>query len=195
MNFSAIPGYESLYEVSECGQVRSLDRVLLGKDGIQYSRKGRILKQSPHKDVEYLQVSLWKENLGTSFYTHRLVAKAHIVNPLNLPEVNHKNGIRIDNRVENLEWVSQVDNIRHAIATGLKIYTNRLTKLEFIECLEAVIDGETYASLTKRVPYKVPFLSTKVRSIARELGLEGELDASLMEQRIIRARINGAKNY
>lgn len=77
---------------------------------------------------------------------------------------------------------------------GLKIYTNRLTKEEFINCLYDVINGESYTSLSSRVPYKVPFLSVKLRKIAKELGLENELNESLYMQRVIRARINGAKN-
>lgn len=55
--------------------------------------------------------------------------------------------------------------------------------------------GESYLSLTQRVPYKVPFLSTKLRTIAQEMGLEQELNESLYIQRVERARTNGAKNH
>ena len=195
MNYSPVKGYEGNYEVSDEGLVRSIDRTILGRDGTNYPFKGRVLRACPHKDTGYLQVSLWKDGVGTHHYVHRLVALAHIPNPENLPEVNHKNGNHADPRKDNLEWVTSRGNKIHAIETGLKTYTNRLTKDEFVECLQAVISGESYSSLSKRVPYQVPFLSTKLRSIARELGIEDELDASLMEQRIIRARSNGAKHY
>jgi hypothetical protein len=52
-------------------------------------------------------------------YVHRLVAEAFLPNPEGLPEVNHINGVRHDNRVANLEWVSHADNMRHAYSTGL----------------------------------------------------------------------------
>lgn len=194
MNFSSVRNYEGIYEVSDCGAVRSLDRAITARDGVIYHRKGRVLRQSPHKDTEYPQVSLWVGNVGTSFYVHRLVAEAHIPNPENKPEVNHKDGVRSNNEHGNLEWVTSLENKLHAIGEGLRVYTTRLTKAEFVDCLYAVIEGESYQSLTTRVPYKVPFLSTKVRKIAQELGMEGELDESLYLQRVTRARINGAKN-
>ena len=195
MNYLPVRGYEGNYEVSAEGHIRSVDRSVVGRDGAIYPFKGRVLHPSLHKDPGYLMVSLWKDGVGTHHYVHRVVAQAHIPNPLNLPEVNHKNGNRVDPRKDNLEWVSSQSNKIHAVKTGLRVYTNRLTKDEFVECLQDVINGESYGSLSKRVPYKVPFLSTRIRKIARELGLEDDLDASLMEQRIMRARVNGAKHY
>ena len=195
MNFSALIGYEGSYEVSACGVIRSVDRVVLGTDGATYPFKGRILRANPHKDVNYLVVSLWKDGIGQSHYVHRLVAQAHVANPFNKPEVNHKDGDRTNNNKNNLEWVTPQENKLHAITTGLRKYTNRMTKDEFVDCLFSVIDGESYAALCNRVPYKVPFLSVKLRQIARELGVENDLNESLYQQRISRARINGAKNH
>lgn len=195
MKFLPVVGYEGLYEVSEDGIVRSLNRKVRGRDGALYPFKGRVLRANPNKDVGYLQVSLWKDGQGTSHYVHRLVAQAHIPNPMCLPEVNHDDGNRQNNWKKNLEWVTSLENKLHAISTGLKVYTNRLTYAEFVECLHAVIEGESYLSLTQRVPYKVPFLSTKLRAIAQEMGLEQELNESLYIQRVERARTNGAKNY
>jgi hypothetical protein len=190
-----ITGYEGAYEIQEDGKVFSLDRAVLGKDGVTYPFKAKELKAHPNKDIEYSQVSLWKNNISTWHYVHRLVAIAFIPNPENKKEVNHLNGDRRDNRVQNLEWCTRQENAVHAIQTGLKIYTNRLTRDEFIECLAAVIEGESYASLSERVPYQVPFLSTKLRQIAKEENLEHLLDESLYQQKIMRARVNGASAY
>lgn len=173
--FKPIVGYEGHYQVSDSGEAWS-------------DKSDQLLKPSPNKQVYYLQVSLWGENTGISFYVHRLVAAHFIPNPLGLPGVNHLDGDRHNNHISNLEWVTSSGNSYHAVATGLRVYKNRLSREEFIECLQSVIDGESYASLSDRVPYKVPFLSTKLRSIAKELQLEYELDASLREQRTNRNR-------
>lgn len=194
MPYLAVKGYEDSYEVNELGQVRSIDRVVVGKDGVGYPRKGRVLRPTTNPDTAYLTVGLWKENVGETCYVHRLVAIHHIPNPFGKPEVNHIDGVRGNPHHLNLEWVTSLENKVHAISTGLRVYTNRLTHAEFVDCLFAVIEGESYASLCERVPYKVPFLSTKLRKISRELQVEGELDESLYLQRVERARTNGAKN-
>lgn len=172
----------------------SVDRIVVGKDGLEYPRKGKIIKAIPNKQTGYYQVSLWKNNKGTWHYIHRLLAQHFIPNPLNKPEINHKDGDRQNNNLNNLEWVTSKENSQHAIQTGLTTYTNRLTRDEFITCLQDVIAGESYKSLSKRVPYKIPFLSTKLRQIAKEIGLENELNESLWQQKLERAKINGINN-
>lgn len=170
-----IVGYEGKYSITASGKVYS-------------HQKERFLKAHPNCQVEYLQVGLWKDNHEIKEYVHRLVAKHFIPNPLGLPEVNHIDGNRTNNAVANLEWVTRQGNAAHAVYTGLCTYTNRLTRHEFTECLYSVLEGESYASLSERVPYKVPFLSTKLREIARELNLETQLNESLRIQRAERNR-------
>ena len=191
MQWLPVKGYEELYEVSDTGEVRSVDRVLSVTNQKERLFKGRVLLQTMNKQVQYKQVSLWKENKGTSYYVHRLVAEAFIPNPESKPEVNHIDGNRQNNHISNLEWVTSGENSLHASKTGLRVYTNHLTKAEFLDCLYDVINGESYQSLSSRVPYKVPFLSTKLRVLAKEFNLETELDESLYIQRVNRARVNG----
>lgn len=73
----------------------------------------------------YLHVDLYKSTKSNRIYIHRLVAQAFIPNPQNKKEVNHKNGIKSDNRVENLEWANRGENIRHAWKTGLTHSTEK----------------------------------------------------------------------
>jgi len=112
-----IKGYEGRYEISEDGQVKSLPKI----KGF-YIRGELILKTSLDKNG-YVRVTLSDENgKSKTKKVHRLVAEAYIPNPNNLPEVNHCNGIKTDNSVNNLEWTTNVDNIRHAIKSGLRDY-------------------------------------------------------------------------
>lgn len=98
-----IEGYEN-YQVSNMGRVKSL--------GNDKSRKEKILRQGKnHKG--YLFVILYKEGKLKSFRVHRLVANAFIPNPNNYPTVNHKNEIKTDNRVDNLEWMNMKQQINH----------------------------------------------------------------------------------
>ncbi len=98
-----IPGYEGLYEVSSLGRVKSLPRFMDNRHGGKSLLKGRIMKLTPDT-CGYLRVRLCKNCIQKSFKVHRLVALAFIPNPLNLPQINHRNELKDDNRVENLEW-------------------------------------------------------------------------------------------
>jgi hypothetical protein len=114
-------GYEGLYEVSNLGRVRSVDRYVNSGGVMNENRlslkKGRILNCSPTKRG-YTRVSLSKESKTQQIMIHRLVAIAFLDSVDGKLNVNHINGIKEDNRACNLEFVNQRENVLHA-----KIYT------------------------------------------------------------------------
>lgn len=114
--WKAVAGLEGYYEVSSHGRCRSLDRY----DTYNRRQRGRILKQSLDKRG-YPSIRFSRGDVKSGGTVHRLVAKAFHPNPTNLPQVNHKDGLKTNNHVSNLEWVTNLDNMRHAIANGLAI--------------------------------------------------------------------------
>lgn len=106
-----IKGYEGLYEVSNCGEIRSL-------------HSNKVKKQNVCKNG-YRYVDLYKNGCGKTLLVHRLVAQAFIDNPFNKRTVNHIDGNKHNNCVSNLEWATYSENAKHAYRLGLKFSTDK----------------------------------------------------------------------
>ena len=105
--------------VSNKGDIYTTDKNKIRSNGRKDNRKGKKLKPATDKNG-YLRIKLSNNDKRKSYCVHRLVARAFLDNYDNKLQVNHINGIKNDNRIENLEMVSLQQNIKHSIETGLK---------------------------------------------------------------------------
>jgi hypothetical protein len=111
-----VKGHENYYQVSNLGRVRSKDRKT--KNGVaRFVKKGKLLKAQPNSSG-YLRISIKTPQKRSRIFVHRLVAVAFVPNPEGKPHVNHKDSNYLNNRYDNLEWVTHKENMQHAIKKG-----------------------------------------------------------------------------
>ena len=130
MEWRSIKGYEGLYEVSDSGQVRSVDRITTGNR--QRKIRGRILKQGL-STTGYCICFLSKEGMQKTKKVHRLVAEAFLEKEEGKNIINHKDLNPKNNDASNLEWCTQSYNIRHCIQKGRHIGVTPKISAEEIE--------------------------------------------------------------
>ena len=110
-------GYENYYEISDDGIVRSVDRIVIKSNGVLQHRSGKIKIQTKNKDG-YLTVNLSKDGNDKRCPVHTLVAQAFVDGYIEGYEVNHKDFNRLNNRYDNLEWVTHKKNVSHSKNSG-----------------------------------------------------------------------------
>ena len=133
-----VRGFEGIYEVSDLGRVRSLDRQYINKAGYVKHENGRIM--SIQKDIYgYNYVKLRKPGYRKMVFVHRIVAEAFVPNPNNLPQINHKDECKTNNVPSNLEWCDVAYNVNY----GTGKFRKTLSWVKRIEQL--TIDGKHVA--------------------------------------------------
>ena len=164
-----VDGYEGLYLIDNLGNVISVPKI----EGRYIRNKYNILATKVNK-YGYVEVTLVKDSKMKTHLLHRLIAKAFVPNPNNYDVVYHKNGIKNDNRIENLEWCTVSQNTKHA-------YNNNLndSQIKALGALAKVNEQNMYVKVVlskdgEEISFKstreaAEFLNTKKDEITRAI--------------------------
>ncbi len=168
-------GYEKYYQVSNFGRVKRINNRVWNK-GYWRNKPHYITRQEKYLSIKsnkrgYACCVFTKNCIEKGMQVHRLVAQAFIPNPQNKPQVNHKNGIKTDNKVENLEWCTQKENAQHAYINGLEPRGSKngnalLTEKQILEIRN------------KHVPRKYPF-----KQLSKEYNVSVSNIASIVQRK------------
>lgn len=165
-----VSGYEGLYLIDSLGNVVSCPR----QQGSRFVNQYKILGTKINR-LGYKEVALSKDGKTRTVLLHRLLAQHFIDNPDNLPCVNHRNGVKTDNRLENLEWCTRSQNTRHAYENNLGGFRDSVnagirTMNEFTKYVSVMLiapDGtESYFPGAKEA---AEFLGTKSDEVTRAI--------------------------
>lgn len=120
-----------------------LPHLTLYEDGRLYNHKTKKFKKWTKDTNGYMKTQIWVAGKPKNVHQHRLLAESFIPNPKCKSQVNHINGIKSDNRIENLEWVTQSENAKHSFANGLQ----KVTKPNMMTVIDKV-SGNIYESIS-----------------------------------------------
>src|SRR5574343_436118 len=170
-----IVGYEGLYQVSNLGNIKSLPKQWKcgGSNAPlkEFSHNGKILKPLLSSNG-YCGVCLYKNNKVSRLSVHRTVADAFIDNFGNKPQVNHINGIKTDNRAENLEWATNSENMNPGSGLkGEKNHSSKFLNSEVVE-LRKLINSKLYTQKQLASVYGVTQATISVIKLGKVYGVE-----------------------
>lgn len=187
-----IPRYEGLYSISTSGDIKSLGRLIRCRGGERFKNETNVTSYPNQKG--YVMVQLYKGGHRKNFTIHRLLSITFLENPENLPQINHKDGNKQNNSLENLEWCSSLHNVQHSRITGLnknygeKVNTVKLKESEVLKIDRLYRSGGT--SLRK-LARQFNVCKNTIRSIVLHKtwkhlfighSLKGPLDASAPQE-------------
>ncbi|MDM0045698.1 HNH endonuclease [Variovorax dokdonensis] len=126
---------------------------------------------------------MWQGNKANSRTVHRLVAQTYISNPDNKPVVNHIDANRANPHRDNLEWVTQSENLRHAYRLGTMSAKRTLSYAQLNECLARFLAGESMTRLSGEFKHALGRLSINLRNLAVEMGVVDQFTKELIRQK------------
>lgn len=160
-----IPGFDGIYQASDLGRVRVVPHEVRGANwkcpgGFTYTSKGKVLKAAK-KNNGYLQVALFKNGRPKFVLVHRAVMAA-FCGPSRL-QVNHKNEIKTDNRLQNLEYLTAIENVRYSLARPVESYDLKTgeTIKRYAAGVDVRIDGFDSGAVNNVALEKRGYLSHK----------------------------------
>lgn len=115
-----IYGHVGSYQISNLGRVKSLPRSIIRSNGMKQTFKGKLLSLNTN-EFGYKTIMLYNMNKYSCYKIHRLVAGAFLLNPENKSDVNHLDGVKSNNNINNLEWATRSENHYHAFNAGLRV--------------------------------------------------------------------------
>ena len=163
-----IQGFEGLYQVSNLGNIRSL----------KYYRTNIVRNIKGNLSNNYLMVSLCKNKIKKNLLIHRIVGITFIKNPDNKCDINHKNGIKTDNRLENLEWNTRSENVKHAYKNNLAKsteYSRKIAKEFNSKKVIDIVSGKVFNSIMEASD----FLNIKYSCLCLKLNNKKQNDTNL----------------
>jgi len=167
-----VKGFENNYEIDQDGNVFNL------KTGRQ--------KMPTLLPVGYYSLNLYINNVGHWRYIHRMVAEAYLENPDNKPEVNHIDGVKTNNTVSNLEWVTRQENSLHAYKLGLSYQEKNLNQAQLMRILIDFLGGKTLTELAVEYKTGISRLSINIRNFAKITNLEDAYEQMIYNQKVNR---------
>lgn len=173
--------------------LKGFSNYTINKDAEIINKKtGLVRKIQLNKKLGYYQIALYTENKQSIKYIHRLIAEHFIPNPHNLPEVNHIDSNRLNNSIDNLEWVDSRTNSLHAVGMGRRDHVSRMSNKDIEDAYNLFIAGNSYKEVSEKLnnSWKPGFLSVKVKQYAQRNNLSNTLNSELERQRIARANKN-----
>lgn len=177
-----IPGWEGLYSVTPDGRVWSHERVIETKRGISWVQSGRWMRPC-QTAFGYLNVTLRTQGGEVKVFVHRLVAIAFLGPATDdRPFVNHKDGCRVHNHVENLEWCSKAENTKHGYDNGRILTAKQLASLKAGRESRRSVSLQTAERIRARAQS-----GESQASIARDLGLTRPMVNQLVKNRTYRS--------